>query len=88
MFFLDAEVSLTSHLALIVYRIWFVLRVAPYGPNEKTRLSRIIRVLVESGLMYTTSIVILFVMYVLPNNAQYAVSDAVSRLVSPSTHVP
>ena len=36
------------------------------------------RILIESGTLYTISIVILFVVYMLSNNAELAVSDAVS----------
>jgi len=48
-------------------------------------LTRVLVVLVESGLMYTTSIIILFGLYMASNNGQYGVSDAVSGV--PICHV-
>jgi len=41
-------------------------------------LTSVMRVLIESGTFYTISIVVLFVVYMLSNNAELAVSDAVS----------
>ena len=85
--FLDAEVSLCTLTALIVYRIWSVQKATPYSPNEKTPLSRAIRILVKSGMIYTASVIILFAVYLLGNNADYGVSDAVRQLfcyVTPS----
>ena len=35
-------------------------------------------IVIESGLMYTVSVVIVFVVFLTSNNAQYAVSDCVS----------
>ena len=35
-------------------------------------------IVIESGLMYTVSVVIVFVVFLASNNAQYAVSDCVS----------
>jgi len=75
------EISRYTLIAFIVYRIWSIQKATPYGLNEKTSLSRVIRILVESGLIYTMSFIILFVVSMLSNTAQYSVSEAVSRLV-------
>lgn len=42
-------------------------------------LTRVVVVLIESGLLYTFSIIILFGLYMASNNGQYGVSDAVSN---------
>jgi hypothetical protein len=42
-------------------------------------LSKVLVVLIESGLMYTTSILILFALYMAGHNGQYGVSNAVSE---------
>ena len=42
------------------------------------RLTRVIRILVESGLIYTISVVAFFGTFLASNNAQYGVSDCVS----------
>ena len=42
-------------------------------------------IVIESGLMYTVSVVIVFVVFLTSNNAQYAVSDCVSSESCTST---
>ncbi|PIL34435.1 hypothetical protein GSI_03210 [Ganoderma sinense ZZ0214-1] len=37
--------------------------------------------IIESGLMYTVSVVILVVVYLASNNAQYAVSDCIVQII-------
>lgn len=41
------------------------------------RLTRIVRILVESGLIYTGSVVIFFGTFLAANNAEYAISNCV-----------
>lgn len=71
------------NLAAIVYRIWTVRRglVRPGATiltlTSGSPLTSIAIVLIESGLLYTMSIVILFGLYLASNNAQYGVSNAV-----------
>lgn len=43
-------------------------------------LDDVVRLLIETGLAYTLSIVILFCLYLSGNNGQYGVSNAVSSL--------
>jgi len=44
---------------------------------DKSPLTNVVIVLIESGLMYTLSIVVLFALYMASNNGQYGVSNAV-----------
>ena len=46
--------------------------------------SRVLRVLIECGAIYTTSIVILFVCYLANNNAILGVSDSVCENLRPN----
>ncbi|PPQ84944.1 hypothetical protein CVT25_004457 [Psilocybe cyanescens] len=69
--------------SLIVYRIWGIRKslkhrssVVPGSP-----LTSVLIVLIESGLMYTLSIVILFGLYMASNNGQYGVSNAVVQII-------
>ena len=72
-----------SPLALIVYKIWSIehhSRVAFAGTvgGESRRMRRAMHIIIESGFMYTVSVIVLFILYLASNNAQYAVSDCVS----------
>jgi hypothetical protein len=72
---------LTLALALIVHRIWNIRK--PFNQHRSSiavnsPLTRVLIVLIESGLLYTFSIIILFGLYMASNNGQYGVSDAVS----------
>ena len=66
---------------MIVYRIMTIN--AAIASQSVTRLSgnhkltRIVRILVESGLIYTVSVVIFFCTFLASNNSQYPVSDVV-----------
>jgi len=67
---------------LIVLRIWGVQRNLK-GKQSYTNspLSSLLIVLIESGLMYTLSIIILFGLYMASNNGQYGVSNAVVQII-------
>ena len=67
--------------SLIIHRIWTAQLSTPYRQTEKSRLSHVMRILIESGLIYTLSIIILFSVYLTSNNAQFAVSDAVVQII-------
>lgn len=87
--FITSMLSLTLAMnilttGLIVHRIWRVQR----RLNRRTTfthtenpLSRVLVVLIESGLMYTISIVILFGLYMAGHNGQYGVSNAVTQII-------
>ncbi|PPQ97458.1 hypothetical protein CVT26_002806 [Gymnopilus dilepis] len=68
----------TLTTSLIVYRIWGVQKSLKQGfaivPNP--RLTRLLFTLIESGLLYTFSVIVLFILYIGSNNGQYGVSNA------------
>ncbi|KAG2002397.1 hypothetical protein CC2G_004591 [Coprinopsis cinerea AmutBmut pab1-1] len=75
--------SLTT--GLIVHRIWRIharvkRRMSAYDFSDSA-LSKVLVVLIESGLMYTTSILILFALYMAGHNGQYGVSNAVVQII-------
>ena len=45
------------------------------------------QIIIESGLMYSVSVVVFFAMYLASNNAQYGVSDCVSSPPPPPAGV-
>ena len=68
-----------------MYKIWAIDRrsravFASAGSRDSGALRRAIRIVVESGLMYSAGVVVFFVVYLAGNNAQYGVSDCVSAL--------
>ncbi|KJA15851.1 hypothetical protein HYPSUDRAFT_172188 [Hypholoma sublateritium FD-334 SS-4] len=70
--------------ALIVYRIWTIRKGLTHRSAvilSQSPLTSIAIVLVESGLLYTMSIVILFALYLASNNGQYGVSNAVVQII-------
>ncbi|KAF8345147.1 hypothetical protein F5887DRAFT_1282876 [Amanita rubescens] len=76
--------------SLIVYRIWNIQRVLKHRSVTTVfmPLTSVTRVLIESGTFYTISIVILFVVYMLSNNAELAVSDALVQIIVGLTVCP
>ncbi|KDR69732.1 hypothetical protein GALMADRAFT_77028, partial [Galerina marginata CBS 339.88] len=71
-------------LGLIVHRICAIrnsLKRRSVIVVSTSRLTSVVVVLIESGLMYTLSIIILFVLYMTSNNAQYGVSNAVVQII-------
>ena len=83
---MQSTANLYAPPALVVYKIWSIehhakIAFAGAGGTDTTRLRRAMHIVIESGLMYTVSVVILFILYLASNNAQYAVSDCVSPLL-------
>ncbi|KAI0702043.1 hypothetical protein C8T65DRAFT_579352, partial [Cerioporus squamosus] len=78
-----AMTSMTT--GLIVYRILKInAGVASQGITRvggSRRLTRVIRILIESGLIYTISVVVFFCTFLASNNAQYGVSDVVRSML-------
>ncbi|KAF9029394.1 hypothetical protein BDP27DRAFT_1349693 [Rhodocollybia butyracea] len=82
----------------IVYRIWHVdnslyairTEASPGAhPNlfrrsahRKTRLQRVIRIIIESGLLYTTSAFITFITFLVRSNSFYTLSHAELQILS------
>lgn len=68
-------------LGLIIYRIWKIQsdnqRLLTTISNRNSPYRKVIRILIESGFMYTLSVIVLFVCYMASNNAQLGVSDSV-----------
>ncbi|KDR66934.1 hypothetical protein GALMADRAFT_147576 [Galerina marginata CBS 339.88] len=73
----------TITTSLIVHRIWKVRNSLKHRQIvvSETRLTGVVVVLIESGLMYTLSIIILFGLYMASNNGQYGVSNAVVQII-------
>lgn len=80
-------------LALLVWRIWrvehqnaryraTVSRTNSMTPPPQTHLRKVIRVVAESGLAYSTLVFMTFVVSVCNSNALYPLSDAVSTIPS------
>lgn len=53
----------------------------PFSSRRRSRLQLVIRSIIESGLMYTTMSIIVFITYLLKSNAIYITSAAVSDSV-------
>lgn len=79
-----------SPLGLIVLRIWKVdTRVSQFRPTAShasprappSPLARVMRVLIESGLIYTATILVLFGTYLAGSNAILALSNAVVQII-------
>ncbi|KAH6905140.1 hypothetical protein BKA70DRAFT_1431226 [Coprinopsis sp. MPI-PUGE-AT-0042] len=87
--FITSMLSLTLAMnllttGLIVHRIWRVqrrLKRRSTYTNIDSPLSRVLVVMIESGLMYTASIVILFGLYMAGHNGQYGVSNSVVQII-------
>ncbi|KAF9473129.1 hypothetical protein BDN70DRAFT_817686 [Pholiota conissans] len=73
-----------SFLGLIVYRIWSIQQGLKHRSAvvvSTSPLRNVVVVLIESGVMYTVSIIILFGLYMASNNGQYGVSNAVVQII-------
>jgi hypothetical protein len=69
---------------LLALRIWQVQRKTSgcSGPVSKTVLYRFGRVLVESGMLYSTSLLIALILYICKSNGQYIMIDCVRHSLS------
>lgn len=75
--------------ALIIWRIWnYNRRSAPYVTHTsvsqhkapRTRLENVIRIILESGMLYTLTVIATFICEIVGSNAIYPVSDVVRPL--------
>ena len=68
-------------IAMIVHKIWATERqtrsLVGGAISNDAALTRATRIIVESGAMYTASVVCFFGVYLAGNNAGYGVSDCV-----------
>ncbi|TFY51508.1 hypothetical protein EVG20_g10969 [Dentipellis fragilis] len=95
--FITSVLSITLVLnliatALIVHRIWSLQRRtrdlfvdSRGGQSGGGALTRAMRIIIESGTMYSVSVIVFFAVYLANNNAQYGVSDCVRGPLSEST---
>ena len=72
---------------MIVYKIWSIekrsrLLFDSGSISADSSLRRAIRIIVESGLMYTAGVVAFFIVYLTGSNSSYGVSDCVSPFPS------
>ncbi|KIP04646.1 hypothetical protein PHLGIDRAFT_129367 [Phlebiopsis gigantea 11061_1 CR5-6] len=69
--------------SMIVYKIWSIKRYSRdfFGALGESGLRRAIRIVVESGLMYSLGVAVFFIVYVAGNNALYGVSDCVVQII-------
>ncbi|KAL0960480.1 hypothetical protein HGRIS_005522 [Hohenbuehelia grisea] len=69
--------------SLIVRRIWKVeSKISHFRSGDSSSpLNRVMRILVESGLIYTTTILILFGTYLANSNAILGISDSVVQII-------
>jgi hypothetical protein len=70
------------NIALICWKIWTVGKAAPDALIPRHRsLNNLIRIIVESGMIYTITTIILLVLVVLRDIAVFTVADAVSVIL-------
>lgn len=80
-------------IGLLIWRIWdvdkqskdFRIEISRQSHSYQSRLQRIMRILIESGLLYTTTALISFVTFTVGSNAVYVITDAVSVHISVQT---
>lgn len=73
--------------AMIVWRIWRVRRKTADSAVHPNRLMHVIRIIIDSGSMYTLCVIIFFGTTLAESNAQYGVSDVVVQVIV-STYLP
>ncbi|EJF60330.1 hypothetical protein DICSQDRAFT_137639 [Dichomitus squalens LYAD-421 SS1] len=87
--FITSTLSITLVLnliatSMIVYKIWSIERrsraifTMSSVASGTDGLRRAMRIIIESGLMYSVGVIVFFIVYLANNNAQYGVSDCVS----------
>ncbi|KAI0026659.1 hypothetical protein K488DRAFT_65467 [Vararia minispora EC-137] len=71
--------------SLIVYKIYQVQKnnasISIHGGSSSSGLKRAMRIIVESGALYTASVIVFFGVYLASSNAQYVAADAVSVML-------
>ena len=71
----------TAATALIVWRIWRVKTRSAAATVHPHRLARVMRIILDSGLLYTVCVVVFFGTTLAGSNAQYGVSDVVVQVI-------
>lgn len=67
--------------SLIVWRIWRVKSKSAAATVNPHRLSRVMRIILDSGLLYTVCVIIFFGTTLAGSNSQYGVSDVVVQVI-------
>jgi len=67
--------------SLLIHRIWSIQSRTSRRTTRDNPYSRLVTMLVECGMIYTSSILILFGCYLASNNAQLGVSDSVVQII-------
>lgn len=84
----SCRIDLVSSGALIIWKLWHarsaVRAIISDGPDK---LKHVMRIILDSGLIYTTSVTILFGITSAQNNAQYVVSDMVAQIIVRSSFI-
>ncbi|THV02599.1 hypothetical protein K435DRAFT_338195 [Dendrothele bispora CBS 962.96] len=70
---------------LIILRIWMIERksrayIMPYSDRDNT-LSRAIRIIMESGLLYAADMLVLLIVYSVGSNGAYPMTDTVPQVI-------
>jgi hypothetical protein len=76
---------------LLALRIWYLYRETSRYPNpisDNPVFYRLFRVLVDSGVLYSMTLLITLVLFVLDSNAQFIMVDIVSLFTYPSDPFP
>lgn len=64
-----------------MWRIWRVRRRTVDSAVHPNRLRHVIRIVIDSGLMYTITVIVFFGTTLAESNAQYGVSDVVVQMI-------
>ncbi|THG98149.1 hypothetical protein EW026_g4000 [Hermanssonia centrifuga] len=67
--------------SLIIGKLWKVRERIVGSSSNPDKWIRVMRIILDSGLMYTLSVVIFFATSIAGNNAQYGVSDVVVQII-------
>ncbi|KIP07596.1 hypothetical protein PHLGIDRAFT_35367 [Phlebiopsis gigantea 11061_1 CR5-6] len=69
--------------SMIVYKVYTAEKQARtiFASHSSSALKRANHIIIESGLMYSASVVCFFAVYLASNNAQYGVSDCVVQII-------
>ena len=77
-----AEVAvLITTIALIVWRLWRLRSKVAGTSLNPDRLLRVARIMIDSGMIYSVSVVILFGVNIAGSNALYPVSDVIVQII-------
>ncbi|KAH8104660.1 hypothetical protein BXZ70DRAFT_606660 [Cristinia sonorae] len=79
LFSLSLATNVTVTL-LISVRVWYMLR--EFGGTKSFRYSRVLLIIIESGMIYSVALICEITLYFLNNNAFYIVYDPIAQLTA------